>query len=79
MIIQTYIAVYNRDTHVSSASVSNVGMSFVMFKIKQHLRLEFAIRKFFNKNYGKHRDLCWANSVNAAENDSKKLWKCSRK
>ena len=54
MIILTYIAVYFRDTyaHVTSASVSNVGITFVTFKIKQHQRLEFAIRKFFNKNYG---------------------------
>ena len=39
LIIQSYIAVYNNDTyvHVSSASVSNVGMSFVMLKIKKYL------------------------------------------
>ena len=65
------IAVYNRDTyaHVSSASVSNVGMSFVMLKIKQHLRLEVAIEKFCNKDYGKYWDLHLANSINADEND----------
>ena len=56
MIILSYIAIYNRDTneHVSSASVSNVGMSFVMLIIKQHLRLEIAMRKFFNIGYGNY-------------------------
>ena len=53
-----------------SASVSNVGMSFVMLRVKQHLSLEVAIRKFFNKDYGKYQGLCLANSVNAAANDS---------
>ena len=56
--------------HVSSASVSNVGMSFVVLKMKQHLCLEVAIWKFFNKDYRKYPDLCLANSVNATENDS---------
>ena len=71
MIILSYIAIYNRDTneHVSSASVSNVGMSFVMLIIKQHLRLEIAMRKFFNIGYGNYWNLCWAKSLNAAEND----------
>ena len=46
LIILSYIVVYNHDTyaHVSSASVSTVGMSFVMLKIKQHLHLEIKIR-----------------------------------
>ena len=74
-LIMSNIAVYNRDTyaHVSSTSVSNVGMSLVMLKIKQHLRLEVAlevaIQKFFNKDYGKYWDLCLANSINVDEND----------
>ena len=34
--------------HVSSARVSNVGLSFIMLKIKQCLSLEIALRKFFN-------------------------------
>ena len=39
LIILSYVAVYNRDAyaHVNSASVSNVGMSFAMIKVKQHL------------------------------------------
>ena len=46
LIILSYIAVYNHDTyvHVSSASVSSVGMLIV----KQHLHLEITIWKFFN-------------------------------
>ena len=69
--------------HVSSASVSNAGMSFVMLKIKQRLSMEVAIRKFFNKDNGKYRNLHYstntrgvhtteedsANSGNEAEND----------
>ena len=69
LIILSYTAVYNRDTyvHVSSASVSNVGLSFIMFNINQHLLLEIAITKFFNNGYGKYQNLHSANSVNAAE------------
>ena len=69
--IELYIAIYKRDLHVqvSSASVINVGISFVMLKINQHLRLEIAIRKFFNNGYKKYQNLLWASSVNAAEND----------
>ena len=54
-IILSYIVVYKRDTygHVSSESVRNVGMSFVMLKMKQSLHLEVAIRKFLYKDYGK--------------------------
>ena len=71
LIILSYIAVYNRDiyAHVSSTSVSNVGLLFVMLKIKQHLSLEVAMRKFF-KVYGKYRDVHSANSINAVEHDS---------
>ena len=72
LIILSYIAVYNRDVyaHVSSASVSNVGISFLILKIKQRLHLEVAIWKFFNKDYGKYRNLSSANSVNATSDDS---------
>ena len=44
-IILSYIDLNNPDiyAHVSSASVSNVGMIFVMLIIKQHLILEIAI------------------------------------
>ena len=64
-IILSYIAVYNHDVyvHVSSASVSNIGMSFVVLKKKQHLPLEVAVPKFFNKDYGKYRNLRTTNSV----------------
>ena len=50
LIILSYTAVYKHDTyvHVSSARVSNVGLSFIMLKIKQCLSLEIALRKFFN-------------------------------
>ena len=70
LIILSYIAGYNCDTyvHVSSASVSNVGMSFLISIIKQHL--EIAIQKFFNNGYRKYRNLHSTNSINAAENDS---------
>ena len=42
LIILSYIAVYNCGTyaHISSANVRNIGMSFIMLKIKQHLCLE---------------------------------------
>ena len=47
LIILNNIAVYNCDiyVHVDSASVSNVGFSFIMLKIKQPLHLEVAIHK----------------------------------
>ena len=48
LIILSYIAVYNTYAHVSSADISNVGMSFGMFVSNQHLLLEIAIRKFVN-------------------------------
>ena len=56
--------------HVSSACVSNVGMSLVMSKIKQHLFLEIAVWKFFSNGYGKYQDLCSTDSINGAEKDS---------
>ena len=70
MIILCYIAVYNCGTyaHVSSENVSNVGMLFTVLIISQYLRLEIAIRKFFNNGYEKY--LNSSNSVNTAENDS---------
>ena len=39
LIILSYTVIYYCDTYadVSSASVSNVGMSFITLKIKQHL------------------------------------------
>ena len=72
LIILTYIAVYNCDTHahVSSASVSNVGMPFVMLIIKRHLHLEIAIWKFLNNGYGKYPNLRSIKSLNVAENVS---------
>ena len=71
LIILSHIVVYNCNTyaHVSSVSVRNVGMSFVMLKRKQQLCLEVAIWNFFNKNYGKYQYLS-SNSVNATKNDS---------
>ena len=71
LTILSYVAVYNRDTyaHVSSASVSNVCISFIMLKIKQHLYLEVAIPNFFKKDYRKFQNLRPADSVNAAKND----------
>ena len=84
LIILSYIAVYNRASYeqVSSASVINVGISFIMLIINQHLCLEVAKWKFFHDGYGKCQNLnsansingtentCnWTNSVNAAEND----------
>ena len=55
LIILSFVAVYNCDTYalMSSASVSNVGMSFNMLIINQHLYLEIAIQKFFNNGYRK--------------------------
>ena len=38
---------------LSSASVSNVGKSFFMLIINQHLHLEIALQKCFNNVYGK--------------------------
>ena len=71
LIILSYIAVYNCEihVHVSSASVINVSISFVMLIINQHLCLGIAIWKFFNNGYGKKRDLHSANSINVTEND----------
>ena len=54
---------------VSSASVCNVGMSFVMLIIKQHLHLETAIQKLLNNGYRQKRNLHSENSINAAECD----------
>ena len=48
--------------HVRAASVSNVGMSFVMLIIKQHLHLETAIQKFFSNVFGQYRTLHLASS-----------------
>ena len=72
LTILSCIAVYNHDTYVqvSSASVINVGISFVMIIINQHLRLEIAKHKFFKNGYGKYRILHSANSVNETENDT---------
>ena len=64
LIILSYIAVYDRDT------ISNVGMSFVMLIINQHLHLEIVVRKFFNNGNGKYWNLRLVNSLNVTENDS---------
>ena len=58
------------DAHVSSASISNVGMSFFMLIINQHLHLEIARQKFFHNDYGKYRNHHLASSVNVTKNDS---------
>ena len=81
LLILSYTAVYNHDTyaHVSWASVSNVGMSFIMLIIKQHLHLKIATWKIFNNGYRKYWNLLSTNSVNATENDSAKSVKCSQK
>ena len=55
LILLSFVAVYNRDiyAHMRSASVSNVGMSFITLIISQQLHLEIPIQKFFNNGYGK--------------------------
>ena len=52
LIILSFIA-YHCDTyaHVNTASISYVGMSFLILIIKQHLHSEIAIWKFFNNGY----------------------------
>ena len=57
--------------HVSSASASNVGMSFVMLIVKQHLHLESAIWKFFLTMMMENTKIFTGQtqSVNSGEND----------
>ena len=55
---------------VSSASVSNVGISIFTLIINHNLSLEIAKQKFFENGYGKYQNLHLANSVNLTENDS---------